>query len=45
MGFFHRKNLVFTVRVVRHRLPREVGDALCLEVLKARLEKGLSNLV
>ena len=37
----------FTVRVVRHwnRLPREVVDAPSLEVLKARLDGALSNLV
>ncbi|KFZ50138.1 hypothetical protein N321_03747, partial [Antrostomus carolinensis] len=37
----------FTVRVVRHwnRLPREVVDAPSLEVLKARLDEALSNLV
>ncbi|KFQ60407.1 hypothetical protein N334_13286, partial [Pelecanus crispus] len=37
----------FTVRVVRHRnrLPREVVDAPPLEVLKARLDGALSNLV
>ncbi|GAB0204472.1 hypothetical protein GRJ2_002912800 [Grus japonensis] len=37
----------FTVRVVRHwsRLPREVVDALSLEVFKARLDGALGNLV
>ncbi|KFQ86933.1 hypothetical protein N337_12790, partial [Phoenicopterus ruber ruber] len=37
----------FTLRVVRHwnRLPREVVDAPCLEVFKARLDGALSNLV
>ena len=37
----------FTMRVVRHwnRLPREVVDAPSLEVLKARLDGALSNLV
>ncbi|KFR04952.1 hypothetical protein Y956_16476, partial [Nipponia nippon] len=37
----------FTMRVVRHRnrLPREVVDALSLEVFKARLDGALSNLV
>ncbi|KFU95586.1 hypothetical protein M959_09038, partial [Chaetura pelagica] len=37
----------FTVRVVRHwnRLPRETVDAASLEVLKARLDGALSNLV
>ncbi|KFP47983.1 hypothetical protein N323_06521, partial [Cathartes aura] len=37
----------FTVRVVRHwnRLPRKVVDAPSLEVLKARLDGALSNLV
>ncbi|KFW83754.1 hypothetical protein N305_03334, partial [Manacus vitellinus] len=37
----------FTVRVVRHwnRLPREAVDAPSLEVLKARLDGALSNLV
>ncbi|KFZ57789.1 hypothetical protein N321_11294, partial [Antrostomus carolinensis] len=37
----------FTVRVVRiwHRLPKEVVDAPSLEVLKARLDEALSNLV
>ena len=41
-----RKNF-FTVRVVRHwnRLPREAVDAPSLEVLKARLDGALSNLV
>ena len=35
------------MRVVRHwnRLPREVVDALSLEVFKARLDGALSNLV
>ncbi|KFO12574.1 hypothetical protein N312_11476, partial [Balearica regulorum gibbericeps] len=37
----------FTLRMVRHRngLPREVMDAPCLEVFKARLDETLSNLV
>ncbi|KFZ56213.1 hypothetical protein N321_14034, partial [Antrostomus carolinensis] len=37
----------FTVRVVRHwnRLPREAVDAPSLEVLKARLDEALSNLI
>ncbi|GAB0175781.1 hypothetical protein GRJ2_000043300 [Grus japonensis] len=37
----------FPVRVVRHwnRLPREVVDALSMEVLKARLDGALVNLV
>ena len=37
----------FTVRVVRpwNRLPREVVDALSLEVFKARLDGALSNLI
>ncbi|KAK4823942.1 hypothetical protein QYF61_008328 [Mycteria americana] len=37
----------FTVRVVRHwnRLPREVVDALSLEVFKARLDEALSKLI
>ncbi|GAB0190400.1 hypothetical protein GRJ2_001505300 [Grus japonensis] len=37
----------FTVRVVRHwnRLPREVVDAPSLEVLKARLDGAVGNLV
>jgi len=37
----------FTVRVVRYRkkFPREVVDASSLEVLKARLDGALSNLV
>jgi len=37
----------FTLRVVRHwnRLPREVVDALSLEVFKARLDGALRNLV
>ena len=38
---------VFTQRVVRHweRLPREAVDAPSLEVLKARLDGALGNLV
>jgi len=41
-----RRNF-FTMRVVKswNRLPREVVDAPCLEVLKARLDGALSNLV
>ncbi|KFR00781.1 hypothetical protein N306_04782, partial [Opisthocomus hoazin] len=41
-----RKKL-FTMRVVKHwnRLPREAVDAPSLEVLKARLNGALSNLV
>ncbi|KFR10453.1 hypothetical protein N306_07766, partial [Opisthocomus hoazin] len=37
----------FTKRVVRHwnRLPREAVDAPSLEVMKARLDGALSNLV
>ncbi|GAB0205895.1 hypothetical protein GRJ2_003055100 [Grus japonensis] len=37
----------FTVRVVRHwhRLPREVVDALSLEVFKTRLDEALGNVV
>ena len=37
----------FTVRVVRHwhRLPREVVEALSLEVYKARLDRALGNLI
>ncbi|KFR03903.1 hypothetical protein Y956_04828, partial [Nipponia nippon] len=37
----------FTQRVVRHwnRLPREAVDAPSLAVLKARLDRALSNLV
>ncbi|KFM01943.1 hypothetical protein AS27_12988, partial [Aptenodytes forsteri] len=37
----------FTMRVVRHwnRLPREAVDAPSLEVFKAKLDGGLSNLV
>ncbi|KFQ59342.1 hypothetical protein N334_02235, partial [Pelecanus crispus] len=37
----------FTVRVVRHwnRLPRELVDAPCLEVFKARLDGALSSLL
>ncbi|KFU86483.1 hypothetical protein M959_10780, partial [Chaetura pelagica] len=37
----------FTMRVVRHwnRLPREVVDALSLEVFKARLDGAWRNLV
>jgi len=40
-------NKFFTDRVVRcwNRLPREVVDALSLEVFKARLDRALSSLV
>ncbi|KFQ89053.1 hypothetical protein N337_02950, partial [Phoenicopterus ruber ruber] len=42
-----RRKKFFPMRVVRHwnRLPREVVDAPCLEVFKARLDGTLSNLV
>ncbi|KFV18952.1 hypothetical protein N340_14209, partial [Tauraco erythrolophus] len=38
---------IFTLRVVRHwnRLRIEVVDAPSLEVLKARLDEALSNLI
>ena len=41
------KGKFFPERVVRcwHRLPREVVDALSLEVFKARLDEALDNLV
>lgn len=35
----------FVQRVVRHWLPREVADALFLEVYKARLNGDLGNLM
>ena len=35
----------FTMRVVRHRLPRQVVAAPSLEVLRARLDGALSNMV
>jgi len=37
----------FTVRVVRHwnMLPRKAVDTPSLEVLKARLDEALSNLI
>ena len=42
-----RRKKFFPVRVVRHwnRLPREVVVAPSLKVLKARLDRALSNLV
>ncbi|KFQ99222.1 hypothetical protein Y956_03751, partial [Nipponia nippon] len=42
-----RRKKFFTMKVVRHwnRLPREAVDAPSLEVLKARLDGALSNLV
>ena len=42
-----RRKKFFTVRVVRHwhRLPREAVAAPSLEVLRARLNGALSNLV
>ena len=41
------RNKFFIERVVRcwNRFPREVVDALSLEVFKTRLDKALSNLV
>jgi len=38
---------LFTVRVMRqwNRLPREVVHAPCLEMIKARLDGALNNLV
>jgi len=43
----NRRKKFFTMRVVRHwnRLPREVVDALSLEVLKSGLDGALSSLV
>jgi len=43
----HVRKKFFTMRVVRHwnRLPGEVVDAPSLEVLKARLDGALSNVV
>ena len=40
------RGLYFTMRVVRcwNRLPREVVDALSLEVFKARLDGALGSL-
>jgi len=35
----------FTLRVVKHWLPREVGDAPSLETFQARLNGALSNLI
>ncbi|PKU49249.1 hypothetical protein llap_434 [Limosa lapponica baueri] len=35
----------FTMRVVKHRLPRDVVDATSLETLKVRLDLALGNLV
>jgi len=35
----------FTLRVVKHRLPREAVDAPSLEVFKAKLDQALSNLI
>ena len=41
------QNKLLTVRVVMHwnRLPREVVDAAFLEVLKARLDGAVGNLI
>ncbi|KFQ03055.1 hypothetical protein N330_11877, partial [Leptosomus discolor] len=41
------RKMFFTMRLVRHwnRLPREAVDAPALEVLKARLDRALNNLV
>ena len=41
------RGMYFTMRVVRcwNRLPREVVDALSLEVFKVRLDGALGNLV
>ncbi|KFQ79625.1 hypothetical protein N335_03536, partial [Phaethon lepturus] len=33
----------FKMRLVKHRLPREVLDAPFLETLKVRLDEALSN--
>jgi len=43
----HIRKRVLTVRVVRHRhrLRRDVVDALSLEVFKVRLDQALSNLI
>jgi len=35
----------FTVRMVKHRLPREVVNGLCLKVFKARQDGALGILI
>ncbi|GAB0188482.1 hypothetical protein GRJ2_001313500 [Grus japonensis] len=41
------RKTVFIMRVIRHwnRLPREIVDAPCLEVFKARFDGALGNIV
>ena len=39
--------MFFTIRLLRHwnMLPRNVVEALSLEIFKARLDRALSNLI
>lgn len=39
------KSKFLTVRTVRNRLPKEVMDVPSLEMLEARLDVALSNLI